>query len=72
MTAFLDNALQEIGEHIDALDKHGLGYAKRYAEAVMVGGICPKRPVEIHPLLAEMIRDVVLEASLAARGSRTA
>lgn len=61
----LEEVLREIGEHLETADRLALQYAVRYMDAARRGGTA-RPPHGLRPEIAKMVREVVLDARVAA------
>jgi hypothetical protein len=68
----LEDVQQELGSMLDVFDRDAPGYARAYVEHVMEGGPRPGRPRDMHPRVAEAVRDIVLDQAVVVRRARRA
>lgn len=54
-------ALEEFEQHLDDAERHAVQYAKQYAEAMVSGKRTPPAPAGLHPLMAKLVRELVLD-----------
>jgi hypothetical protein len=66
MSEVLAEVMTELGDHLDALDRYGAEYARRYVEHVFDGGPMPHES-RLHPLLSRLVREVVLDQDVVVR-----
>lgn len=66
MSEVLVEVMTELGDHLDALDRYGAEYARRYVAHVFDGGPHPHES-RLHPLLSRLVREVVLDQDVAVR-----
>jgi hypothetical protein len=54
--------MRELGEHLEAADAHGASYVRRYVTAALSGRQIRPRPMNMHPKIGELIRELALDA----------
>ena len=60
---------EDLGDHIESLDRIGGPYAREYVDAIVHGRRVPNRPTGLHPQAACLVRELALDAVSAARGT---
>jgi hypothetical protein len=59
-------ALEQLGQHLEDAERNAADYVRAYVQALVEGRRTPMAP-GLHPALAKLVREVVLDVDVAHR-----